>query len=115
ANSSTTEKAARGGPGELGDQQQQPHRRQVFAGDEDRWTQAAGRVDRKPRHVDEREMQRKQREPDDEAADFEIRGRIGSAEDDEREDEGREEFGEDRGPEPVLAEIALAPAVLAQA
>src|ERR1700687_3802347 len=108
------EQPARGGPGDGRDYQEQPDLRQRLAGDENRRAEAAGRVDRQPRHVDEREMQREQGEPDDQAAHFEIRGRVGGAENDRGEDEGGEKLGQDRGAEPILAEIALAPAVLAE-
>src|SRR3954462_8951383 len=98
-----------------GHDQKKPDLRKRFSAYQNSRPQAAGWVHREPCYVDEREVEGKQRQPNDETRYLEVHRRVRCRENDVDKDEGGHELGDERAKQAVAAEIALTPAVLAEA
>src|SRR3954464_2703867 len=95
--------------------EKKPDLRKRFSASQNSRPQAAGRVHREPCYVDEREVEGKQRQPNDETPYLQVHRRVRRRENDVDKDEGGHNLGAERAKQAVAAEIALAPAVLAEA
>src|SRR6266852_3991335 len=94
--------------------QEQPHLCEGDATHKNRGAEAARGIDRQSGHVDEREMQHRESQPDDKAGHRCRAFFAGGAKDYESEQEGCDELRQRRGDEVKASEIVRAPSILTQ-